>query len=79
MHETEVCMCCNSVFSADNTRHNFVCENCNLKWIEYQQRQNKYKKAFEEIAFHLLEDSPTVQNIRDAKDTVNRILEEEEN
>ena len=77
MYETSVCLCCNSVFNHDSMKHNFVCENCNLKWIEYNQREKKFKQAFEEIQFSLLEMEPSYENIRDAKDIVNRILEED--
>jgi hypothetical protein len=54
-----------------------VCRSCHLKWVEHNQRIKKYIKAFEEIQFSLLELEPTYENIRDARDTANRILEEE--
>ena len=76
MSETGICMCCNSLFSEENPQKNFVCQTCHLKWVEFRQRESRYKKAFEEIQFSLLELEPSYENIRDARDTANRILEE---
>lgn len=78
MSETKTCEYCNTLSTEDINEEKYICQQCLTHLFENKQHIITLVKAFEEIQFELLEDYPEYENVRNVKDIVNKILEEEQ-